>query len=44
MNVRKMAEIIAEFLIDNKDMVIAMIKEHDKEMLQEEIYDELTLE
>jgi hypothetical protein len=42
MNAQEIAEVIAEYLIDNKDLVIEIIKDKDKETLQEEIYDELT--
>lgn len=31
-------------LVDNKDLIIAMIKDNDKETLQDEIYAELTEE
>ena len=42
MTEKEIAEVIAEYLVDNKDLVIAMLKDNDKEMLQIEIYDELT--
>jgi hypothetical protein len=42
MTEKEIAEVIAEYLVDNKDFVIAMLKDNDKEMLQIEIYDELT--
>ena len=42
MTEKEIAEVIAEYLVDNKDFVIAMLKDKDKEMLQIEIYDELT--
>ena len=42
MTEKEIAEVIAEHLVDNKDFVIAMLKDNDKEMLQIEIYDELT--
>lgn len=32
------------YLVDNKELVIAMIKDNDKETLQDEIYAELTEE
>ena len=38
------AYVIAEYLVDNKELVIAMIKDNDKETLQDEIYAELTEE
>ena len=40
----EIAEVIAEYLVDNKDLTIAMIKDNDKETLQDEIYAELTEE
>ena len=40
----QIAEVIAEYLVDNKELVIAMIKDNDKETLQDEIYAELTEE
>ena len=42
MTEKEIAEVIAEYLVDNKDFVVAMLKDNDKEMLQIEIYDELT--
>ena len=42
MTANEIAEVIAEYLVDNKDLVIAMLEDNDKEMLQIEIYDELT--
>ena len=42
MTAKEIAEVIAEYLVDNKDLVIAMLEDNDKEMLQIEIYDELT--
>lgn len=42
MTEKEIAEVIAEYLVDNKDLAIAMLKDNDKEMLQIEIYDELT--
>lgn len=42
MTEKEIAGVIAEYLVDNKDFVIAMLKDNDKEMLQIEIYDELT--
>ena len=42
MTEKEIAEVIEEYLVDNKDFVIAMLKDNDKEMLQIEIYDELT--
>lgn len=33
---------IAEYLVNEKDLAIAMIKNNDKEELADEIYDELT--
>ena len=42
MTEKEIAEVIAEYLVDNKDFVIAMLKDNDKEILQIEIYDELT--
>ena len=42
MTEKEIAEVIAEYLVDNKDFVIAMLKDNDKEMLQIEIYDELS--
>lgn len=44
MNAYEIAEVIAEYLVDNKDFTIAMIKDNDKETLQDEIYAELTEE
>lgn len=44
MNAYEIAEVIAEYLVDNKDLTIAMIKDNDKETLQDEIYAELTEE
>ena len=44
MNSYEIAEVIAEYLVDNKDLTIAMIKDNDKETLQDEIYAELTEE
>lgn len=44
MNAYEIAEAIAEYLVDNKDFTIAMIKDNDKETLQDEIYAELTEE
>lgn len=38
----QIAEVITEYLINNKDFVISMIKDNDKEMLQDEILQELT--
>lgn len=42
MNAYEIAEVIAEYLVDNKDLTIAMIKDNDMETLQDEIYAELT--
>lgn len=42
MNAREIADVIAEYLINEKDLAIAMIKNNDKEELTDEIYDELT--
>ena len=42
MTEKEIAEVIAEYLVDNKDFVIAMLKDNDKEMMQIEIHDELT--
>ena len=42
MTEKEIAEVIAEYLVYNQDFVIAMLKDNDKEMLQIEIYDELT--
>lgn len=42
MNAREIADVIAEYLINEKDLAIAMIKNNDKEELADEIYDELT--
>ena len=42
MTEKEIAEVIAEYLVDNKDLAIAMLKDNDKEMLQIENYDELT--
>ena len=42
MNAHEIAKVTAEYLVDNKDLIIAMIIDNDKEMLQDEIYDELT--
>lgn len=42
MSTKETAEVIAEYLVDNKDLVIAMLKDNDKETLQSEIFDELT--
>lgn len=42
MNAREIADAIAEYLINEKDLAIAMIKNNDKEELADEIYDELT--
>lgn len=36
MNAYEIAEVIAEYLVDNKELVIAMIKDNDKETLQDE--------
>ena len=44
MNAHEIAEVIAEHLVDNKDLVIVMIKDNDKDALQGEIYDELTVD
>ena len=44
MNAYEIAEVITEYLVDNKELVIAMIKDNDKETLQDEIYAELTEE
>lgn len=44
MNAYEIAEVIAEYLVDNKDLTIAVIKDNDKETLQDEIYAELTEE
>lgn len=42
MNAREIADVIAEYLINEKDLAIAMIKNNDKEELVDEIYNELT--
>lgn len=42
MNAREIADAIAEYLINEKDLAIAMIKNNDKEELADEIYNELT--
>lgn len=42
MNAREIADVIAEYLINEKDLAIAMIKNNDKEELADEIYNELT--
>nr|DAE62594.1 MAG TPA: Transcriptional regulator C-terminal region [Caudoviricetes sp.] len=42
MNAYEIAEVLAEYLVDNKDLIIALIKDNDKETLQDEIYAELT--
>lgn len=44
MNAYEIAEVIAEYLVDNKELIITMIKDNDKESLQDEIYAELTEE
>lgn len=42
MNAYEIAGVIAVYLLDNQDLVVEMIKDNDKETLQDEIYDELT--
>ena len=42
MNAREIADVIAEYLVNEKDLAIAMIKNNDKEELADEIYYELT--
>ena len=42
MSAQEIAEVIAEYFLDNKDLVIAILKDNDKETLQDEIYNELT--
>lgn len=42
MNAREIADVIAEYLINEKDLAIVMIKNNDKEELADEIYNELT--
>ena len=42
MNAREIADVIAEYLVNEKDLAIALIKNNDKEELADEIYDELT--
>ena len=42
MNAHEIAEVIAEYLVNNKNLVIVMIEDNDKETLKDEIYDELT--
>ena len=42
MNAKEIAEVIAEFLIEEKDFIFPVILENDKETLQDEIYCELT--
>lgn len=42
MGAREVAEAIADYLISDKDLIIAMLKDNDKDKLTDEIYDELT--
>ena len=42
MNAHEIAEVIAEYLVNNKNLVIVMIEDNDKETLKDEIYDVLT--
>ena len=42
MNAKEIAEVITEFLIEEKDFIFPVILENDKETLQEEIFHELT--
>lgn len=42
MNANEIAEVIARFLIEEKETVIPLMMENDKETLQDEIFDELT--
>ena len=42
MNAKEIAEVIAEFLIEEKDFIFPVILENDKETLQDEIFHELT--
>ena len=42
MNASEISKVIAEFLIENKGIIIEMIMENDTETLQYEIFNELT--
>ena len=42
MNAKEIAEVIAEFLIEEKDFIFPVILENDKETLQDEIFNQLT--
>ena len=42
MNAKEIAEVITEFLIEEKDFIFHVILENDKETSQEEIFHELT--
>ena len=42
MNAKEIAEVIAEFLIEEKYYIFTAIIENDKETLQDEIFHELT--
>ena len=42
MNAKEIAEVITEFLIEEKDFIFPVILENDKETFQEEIFHELT--
>lgn len=42
MNAMEISDVIAEYLIENSDIVIELINEKDKSALTDTIYEELT--
>ena len=44
MNAREIAEVIADYLIDNSEYMICIIKDRDEDELVDEIYTQLTEE
>lgn len=42
MNAMEISDVIAEYLIENSDIIIELINEEDKSALTDTIYEELT--
>lgn len=44
MNAMEISDVIAEYLIENSDIIIELINEEDKSALTDTIYEELTIQ
>lgn len=44
MNAMEISDVIAEYLIENSDIIIELINEEDKSALADTIYEELTIQ